>query len=254
MYRFLFDQTYISMAVYALLIFLIMFLWRKITILEGSFFILEKRVNVIKKTDRLDTINKNIEGADTLMNEIFKDSVNKNYCNNVSSSSKSEINKKLQNNIKIEEQYFNKSDVNYNNILNIDENLIKKKDVSENEQMSTYLDEIIPENYDNFEISEVKFNIDNDNDIDLSHNQDIKNNNIENIVVNNDNSYPDNTDNVSICSDITFGNDIDNNLKKKYKNMNVEKLREECKEKSLNTEGTKATLISRILEHNKKLK
>jgi len=160
----------------------------------------------------------------------------------------------LQNNIKIEEQYFNKSDVNYNNILNIDENLIKKKDVSENEQMSTYLDEIIPENYDNFEISEVKFNIDNDNDIDLSHNQDIKNNNIENIVVNNDNSYPDNTDNVSICSDITFGNDIDNNLKKKYKNMNVEKLREECKEKSLNTEGTKATLISRILEHNKKLK
>jgi hypothetical protein len=36
--------------------------------------------------------------------------------------------------------------------------------------------------------------------------------------------------------------------------MNVEKLREECKEKSLNTEGTKAALISRILEHNKKLK
>jgi hypothetical protein len=61
-------------------------------------------------------------------------------------------------------------------------------------------------------------------------------------------------DNISVSSDITFGNEVDKTLTKKYKNMNVEKLREECKEKSLNTEGTKAVLISRILEHNKKQK
>jgi len=112
------------------------------------------------------------------------------------------------------------------------------------------------ENYDRFEITEVK---NTDNVINLSH-KDIQNNieDIGDIVVSGNYTDTidtnDNNDNISVSSDITFGNDIDNNLKKKYKNMNVEKLREECKEKSLNTEGTKATLISRILEHNKKLK
>jgi glycerol-3-phosphate cytidylyltransferase-like family protein len=61
-------------------------------------------------------------------------------------------------------------------------------------------------------------------------------------------------DTVSVSSDITFGNDTDKTMTKKYKNMNVERLREECKDKSLNTEGTKAILISRILEYNKKQK
>ena len=56
MYGVLFDQTYITMAVFGLLIFLIMFLWRKITIIEGGLFILEKRVDVIKKTDRLENL------------------------------------------------------------------------------------------------------------------------------------------------------------------------------------------------------
>ena len=34
--------------------------------------------------------------------------------------------------------------------------------------------------------------------------------------------------------------------------MSVEKLREECVEKSLNSEGSKSALIARILEYNKK--
>jgi hypothetical protein len=61
-------------------------------------------------------------------------------------------------------------------------------------------------------------------------------------------------DSVSVSSDITFGNDTEKTMTKKYKNMNIERLREECNEKSLNTEGTKAILISRILEYNKKQK
>ena len=67
-------------------LFLIMFLWRKITIIEGNYFILEKRVDMIKKTDRDSLISKNMEKADVVMNEIFKDSTGgkKNYCNNVS--------------------------------------------------------------------------------------------------------------------------------------------------------------------------
>jgi len=259
MYGVLFDQTYITMAVFGLLIFLIMFLWRKITIIEGNLFILEKRVDVIKKTDRLETINKNMESADAVMNEIFRDSTNNNFCNNISSN-KCNIDNILNNKketLDIPNHPFNESDnvINFVNILN-NKSIEIKKDENEKEQISTYLGEIMSENYDKFEITEVK-NI--DNDIDLSR-KDIQNNIEEtgdiivsgNYTDNNDNN--DNNDNISVSSDITFGNDIDNNLKKKYKNMNVEKLREECKEKSLNTEGTKATLISRILEHNKKFK
>ena len=52
MYSFLFNQTYITIFVVALLIFLIMFLWRKLTILEGNYYLLEKRVNIIKKDER----------------------------------------------------------------------------------------------------------------------------------------------------------------------------------------------------------
>lgn len=260
MYGVLFDQTYITMAVFGLLIFLIMFLWRKITIIEGGLFILEKRVDVIKKTDRLETINKNMESADAVMNEIFRDSTNNNFCNNISSD-KCNIDNKLQKNKKdtldIREQHFNESDnvINFVNILN-NKGIEIKKDEDEKDQISTYLGEIMSENYDKFEITEVK---NTDNVINLSH-KDIQNNieDIGDIVVSGNYidtiDTNDNNDNISVSSDITFGNDIDNNLKKKYKNMNVEKLREECKEKSLNTEGTKATLISRILEHNKKLK
>ena len=260
MYGVLFDQTYITMAVFGLLIFLIMFLWRKITIIEGGLFILEKRVDVIKKTDRLETINKNMESADAVMNEIFRDSTNNNFCNNISSD-KCNIDNKLQKNKKdtldIREQHFNESDnvINFVNILN-NKGIEIKKDEDEKDQISTYLGEIMSENYDKFEITEVK---NTDNVINLSH-KDIQNNieDIGDIVVSGNYTDTidtnDNNDNISVSSDITFGNDIDNNLKKKYKNMNVEKLREECKEKSLNTEGTKATLISRLLEHNKKLK
>ena len=260
MYGVLFDQTYITMAVFGLLIFLIMFLWRKITIIEGGLFILEKRVDVIKKTDRLETINKNMESADAVMNEIFRDSTNNNFCNNISSD-KCNIDNKLQKNKKdtldIREQHFNESDnvINFVNILN-NKGIEIKKDEDEKDQISTYLGEIMSENYDRFEITEVK---NTDNVINLSH-KDIQNNieDIGDIVVSGNYTDTidtnDNNDNISVSSDITFGNDIDNNLKKKYKNMNVEKLREECKEKSLNTEGTKAALISRILEHNKKLK
>jgi hypothetical protein len=65
----------------------------------------------------------------------------------------------------------------------------------------------------------------------------------------------DNIDNdtMSVSSDITFGTDHDKSMTKKYKKMSIEKLRDECVEKSLNSEGTKAILIGRILEYNKKV-
>jgi len=73
MYNFLFDSTYINLLIIALIIFLIMFLWRKLTVLEGNFFILEKRVNSIKKENRETGIVKNLEKSNMAMNEIFND-------------------------------------------------------------------------------------------------------------------------------------------------------------------------------------
>ena len=64
MYGILFDQTYINMVIFGLIVFFIMFLWRKITVMEGNMFILEKRVDMMKKSDRKDSINKNFESLD----------------------------------------------------------------------------------------------------------------------------------------------------------------------------------------------
>jgi len=262
MYGYLFDQAYITMAIFGLLIFLIMFLWRKITIIEGHIFILEKRVDTIKKADRIDSINKNIESADIVMNEIFKDSTDKNtYCNN--NSNKCPIDK-IKNNINNvilpphglplnnQNNQGNQGDdiINYINILNSGE---IDKDIPETISITKYIKE-------NTEIDpEIMIKegiIDNTNNDDLEYIQEsiVNTDNIQDIITISSPQDIVDADNMSVSSDITFGNEVDKTLTKKYKNMNVEKLREECKEKSLNTEGTKAVLISRILEHNKKQK
>jgi hypothetical protein len=262
MYGFLFDQAYITMAIFGLLIFLIMFLWRKITIIEGHIFILEKRVDTIKKADRIDSINKNIESADIVMNEIFKDSTDKNtYCNN--NSNKCPIDK-IKNNINSgvllpninsgvllpNEHPQNTDVINYINILNSGE---IDKDIPETISITKYIK-------DNTEIDPgimIKENmIDHPNNDKLEYMQEsiVNTDNIQDIITISSPQDIVDADNMSVSSDITFGNEVDKTLTKKYKNMNVEKLREECKEKSLNTEGTKAVLISRILEHNKKQK
>ena len=80
MYSFIFDQTYINLLILIIIVFLVMFLWRKVIILEGNFFVLEKRVNLIKKDVREDSITKNIEKSDIIMNEIFKDYSPINAC------------------------------------------------------------------------------------------------------------------------------------------------------------------------------
>jgi len=80
MYSFLFDQTYINLLILIVIVSLVMFLWRKLIILEGNFFILEKRVNIIKKDFREDSIAKNIEASECIMNEIFKECPAINAC------------------------------------------------------------------------------------------------------------------------------------------------------------------------------
>lgn len=269
MYGFLFDQTYINMVIIGLIIFLIMFLWRKITVIEGSLFILEKRVDMIKKSDRKDSINKNFESADIVMNEIFKDSTAKNnYCNDI--NYKCPIENKIQknkNNIIEISDIINKNNdmIDYINIINDIAPEIKKE-----EQLSKYIiDEtvndkpvrtpIVTEVTDDAEVAEVTDVTDVTSGVlEIPVRSSVTSvTSVTNVtsgvpdvldVIDND------IDSVSVSSDITFGSDIDKSMTKKYKNMNVEKLREECKAKSLNTEGTKAMLISRILDYNKKQK
>ena len=66
--------------------------------------------------------------------------------------------------------------------------------------------------------------------------------------------FADTNDNASTTSEITFNSEDDKTLSKKFKAMNMEKLREECKNNSLSTEGTKSTLIARIIDNIKKQK
>tara|TARA_B000000475_G_scaffold272232_1_gene272709 strand:- start:3138 stop:3815 length:678 start_codon:yes stop_codon:yes gene_type:complete len=225
MYSFLFNQTYISVFVIALLVFLLMFLWRKLTILEGNYFLLEKRVNIIKKEDRSEQLSKNLEKSDAIMKEVFKNNIKRGNCDN--NDTVCNIPKNTD-----EEDYIMDDIEN-----NIDITII---DVSEEEPVK------IGEGVDGEEDNESG---ESEEEELVSHIEDItKTNETSNIEL------ADNNDNVSITSDITFNNEDDKILSKKYKAMNLEKLREECKIYSLNSEGTKSILISRIIDNIKKQK
>jgi len=226
MYSFLFNQTYISIFVIALLVFLLMFLWRKLTILEGNYFLLEKRVNIIKKEDRSEQLSKNLEKSDAIMKEVFKNNIKRGNCDN--NDTVCNIPKNTD-----EEDYIMDDIEN-----NIDITII---DVCEEEPVKIGEGEECEDDNTGGEGSEEEELV--------SHIEDItKNDEASNIEL------ADNNDNVSITSDITFNNEDDKILSKKYKAMNLEKLREECKIYSLNSEGTKSILISRIIDNIKKQK
>ena len=291
MYGFLFDQTYINLIIMGFFLFLIMFLWRKITIIEGNYFILEKRVDMIKKTSRDSLISKNMERADIVMNEIFKDSTNgcsggsskKNYCNNVSycppeailKSQKTSSND-LKDSADIDiSSYMIDAVGAVSSVASKPEIVISQEEVAEDAS-------VVLESNNKIEIIECKEgdNIVINNNVKYGYDEadnasDIPSAVILDMTANSENDIrdilyatgsasgnggvgssdtADNIDNdaMSVSSDITFGTDQDKSITKKYKKMSIEKLRDECVEKSLNSEGTKAILIGRILEYNKK--
>ena len=295
MYGFLFDQTYINLIILGFFLFLIMFLWRKITIIEGNYFILEKRVDMIKKTERDSLISKNMEKADVVMNEIFKDSTSggsgssggsggkKNFCNNVSYCPP-EVPVKSQKTIsKVSEDSKDSKDSKDFQDIDMSSYMIDAVGtVGTVDVNDVYIQDVI-ENPSNLIKSKI------DNKIEIIEYKDGRTNGIDDVVINKNVEYGNNTDvnnvsdvsmdvkttecdivdviyaagtttivdnmdsdAISVSSDITFGTDQDKSITKKYKKMSIEKLREECVEKSLNSEGSKAILIGRILEYNKK--
>ena len=240
MYSFLFNQTYISIFVIALLVFLIMFLWRKITILEGNYFLLEKRVNIIKKEDRTEQLSKNLEKSDAVMKEVFKNNIKRGSCN--INDTMCDIPKDID-----VEEYIPK-DIDVEEYItediknNIDITIVNVEDANSSNGSVNVVEEIIEdENSDDKEL--------------VSHIEDITG--TRDTVETTDNAiieFTDTNDNASTTSEITFNSEDDRALSKKFKAMNMEKLREECKNYSLSTDGTKSTLIARIIDNIKKQK
>lgn len=80
---FLSNPVYINIVILVLLVFLVLFLWRKIIVLEGNYFIIEKRVNLIKKDTREMSAKRKFENSNIVMTEIFDDIVDTDTCKNM---------------------------------------------------------------------------------------------------------------------------------------------------------------------------
>lgn len=235
MYSFLFNQTYISIFVIALLVFLIMFLWRKLTILEGNYFLLEKRVNIIKKEDRTEQLSKNLEKSDAVMKEVFKNNIKRGSCNIDDTVCN------IPKDIDVEEYIM--EDIENN----IDITIVNVEDANSSKGSVNVVEEIVEDEQKEEDI--------NDEQELVSHIEDITGTagtagTADEATI----EFNDTNDNASTTSEITFNSEDDKSLSKKFKAMNMEKLREECKNNSLSTEGTKSTLIARIIDNIKKQK
>lgn len=241
MYSFLFNQTYITIFVLALLLFFIMYLWRKITILEGNYYLLEKRVNIIKKDSRSELLSKNLEQSDAIMKEVFENGL-KSGCDD------------MENLCNISPEMFQEYDIDIDNeknidsdIINIEElNVVPEVDIEVLERKDSEVVQVKNESSDELELITHIENITSSN-----------NETAETAETAETGEYQDTTDTTdaaSIASEITFNNDEDKVLSKKYKAMNLEKLREECKNNSLSSEGTKSILVTRIIDNIKKQK
>jgi hypothetical protein len=231
MYSFLFDQTYLNLFVLVIIVSLVMFLWRKLIILEGNFFVLEKRVNLIKKDAREDSISRNIEKSDTIMNEIFRDFSPSNACKQSKCGGGMSVCVPPENTPYI---------------------------VNDDEDMVQFVPEIITfANGGNIvvdssgsEETEVIAE-EEDRDIDRMVDTIISSSEEYEKKVRDDALDDNENDTMSVSSEITFTSDEKKNEKKKYLKMSLDKLKDICNQNKINSEGTRNQLITRIIEVNK---
>jgi hypothetical protein len=208
-----------------------MFLWRKLIILEGNFFVLEKRVNLIKKDAREDSISRNIEKSDTIMNEIFRDFSPSNACKQSKCGGGMSVCVPPENTPYI---------------------------VNDDEDMVQFVPEIITfANGGNIvvdssgsEETEVIAE-EEDRDIDRMVDTIISSSEEYEKKVRDDALDDNENDTMSVSSEITFTSDEKKNEKKKYLKMSLDKLKDICNQNKINSEGTRNQLITRIIEVNK---
>lgn len=255
MYGFLLDQSYINLFILVIIVSIVMFLWRKLIILEGNFFVLEKRVNLIKKDAREDSIAKNIDKADIIMNEIFKDFSPSNACKqSMCSSSGSEAvcetseagdadddedicypQKGGAYNIPIGESRsgVDPDIITFVNGGNVEIDMGDVGDVGEVNEVDALA--ALATTISSSEEYENKMRI------------------ADVVVMDAADAYADaaDTDTMSVCSEITFTSDekkSDNALKKKYVKMSLDKLKDVCISFNISGEGTRNELINRIIK------
>jgi hypothetical protein len=253
------DQTYINLFILVSIVVLVMFLWRKLIILEGNFFILEKRVNLIKKDAREDSISKNMEKSDIIMNEIFKDFSPSNACKNFECP--------ISSFTKIHSE--NHSD-NLSDNLTINEDMVKYISA----QTPTNLkgadkiqDDVI--NRISPDVDIITFNKGGDagnaeaDDADAGDTGELDKivDKIVDTIINSSEDYEEKVfaeeeekDNASVCSEITFTSDdkkSEKTLLNKYSKLSLDKLKDICSSYNINSEGTRKQLITRIIENSK---
>jgi len=258
MYSFLMDQTYINLFILVSIVVLVMFLWRKLIILEGNFFILEKRVNLIKKDAREDSISKNMEKSDIIMNEIFKDFSPSNACKNFECP--------ISSFTKIHSE-------NHSDNLTINEDMVKYISAQTPTNLKgadKILDDVI--NRISPDVDIITFNKGGDagdaeaDDADAGDtggtgDLDKIVDKIVDTIINSSEDYEakvfaeeEEKDNASVCSEITFTSDDkkgDKTLLNKYSKMSLDKLKDICGSYNINSEGTRKQLITRIIENSK---
>ena len=275
MYGFLLDQSYINLFILVIIVSIVMFLWRKLIILEGNFFVLEKRVNLIKRDTREDCIAKNIGKADIIMNEIFKDFAPSNACKqSVCGTADDDV---------CYPQNGGAGDIS------IDENMVQfisKKSARPLEKVRSGLGDCGEEDGDSGDGGDgeaiITFANGGNIDIDVSGaDGDADAADIDKMValatlatlettIGSSEEYENrahielidavdaadaaDADNMSVCSEITFTTDDkkgEKTLMKKYSKMSLDKLKEVCGSFNINSEGTRNQLIARIIEAKK---
>jgi len=288
MYSFIFDQTYINLFILVIIVSIVMFLWRKLIILEGNFFVLEKRVNLIKKDAREDSISRNIEKSDVVMNEIFKDFSPSNACKQPVCFPSTGGNFSGTCGINSCDPLINIKKSNPCNI-SIDENMVQFISTKSSKPLDILkgdIDVITFANGSNADTLNNAINDNNNNDVDMdmdidkmvssmiSSSEKYENKvRVENVNVvehidkakiseiseiseateecdHNDN------DTISVSSEITFTSedkkgDKDKILMKKYSKMPLDKLKEVCSAININSDGTRNQLIARIIDVKK---
>ena len=243
MYSFLFESTYMTLIVLALLIFLVLFLWRKLTVLEGNFYILEKRVNLMKKENRETKLAKSIERSNIVMNEIFGDAVPSDVYRSVGSCTfpipevDTDISTIMMSGTEgtegtegTDECTKGTADTDASNASNAS-NVSDASNASDENVKITFTD-----NFSNDldkKIEEAIDSVDIINALDMSESKELKD-----------------IDTFSIASDITFNVD-EKYSQKKLSKLNLDRLKDVCLQLNINGDGTKAQLITRILENNK---
>lgn len=251
------DQTYVNLFILISIVVLVMFLWRKLIILEGNFFILEKRVNLIKKDAREDSISRNIDKSDVIMNEIFKDFSPSNACKNFECplSAITKIHSEnLTDNLTINEdmvKYISaQTPANLKgagkihlDVSNSDVDIItfNKGANADTEAVGTDAG-VAGDTGDDADIDKIVDTI-------ISSSEDY-----EAKVLDEDTNEANEQDNASVCSEITFTSDdkkSEKTLLNKYSKMSLDKLKEICGSNNINVEGTRKQLIARIIENSK---